>query len=67
MQSASGGTDVVTAFAVGSPILPVRPGELSGPSLGIALAAWDPAGRPVLGQTGESGSDPSAGPISRPA
>jgi acetoacetyl-CoA synthase len=53
VHSASGGTDVVTAFAGGAPILPVRPGELSGPSLGVALEAWDPAGRPVRGQTGE--------------
>ncbi|SFH13610.1 acetoacetate--CoA ligase [Streptomyces mirabilis] len=53
VQSASGGTEVVSAFAGGAPILPVRPGELSGPCLGVALEAWDPAGRPVHGQTGE--------------
>ena len=53
VQSTSGGTDVVTAFAGGAPILPVRPGELSGPCLGVALEAWDPAGTPVREQTGE--------------
>lgn len=53
VQSGSGGTDVVSGFAGGAPILPVSPGELSGPCLGVALEAWDPAGRPVRGQTGE--------------
>ena len=53
VQSTSGGTDVVTAFAGGAPVLPARPGELSGPCLGVALEAWDTGGRPVRGQTGE--------------
>jgi acetoacetyl-CoA synthetase len=53
VQSSSGGTDVVTAFAGGAPTLPVRPGEMSGPCLGVALEAWDPAGKPVRGETGE--------------
>lgn len=53
VQSSSGGTEVASAFAGGAPILPVRPGELSGPSLGVALEAWDPAGRALRGQTGE--------------
>ncbi|WP_328349326.1 hypothetical protein OG800_01355 [Streptomyces sp. NBC_00445] len=34
-------------------ILPVRHGELSGPSLGVTLEAWGPAGGPVRGQTAE--------------
>ena len=53
VQSSSGGTDVVTAFAGGAPMLPVRPGELSGPCLGVSLEAWDSDGRPVHGRTGE--------------
>lgn len=53
MQSASGGTGVATALVGGAPILPVRPGELSGPSLGVTLEAWGPAGGPVRGQTAE--------------
>jgi acyl-coenzyme A synthetase/AMP-(fatty) acid ligase len=53
VQSASGGTGVATALVGGAPILPVRPGELSGPSLGVTLEAWGPAGGPVRGQTAE--------------
>ncbi|MTD55628.1 acetoacetate--CoA ligase [Amycolatopsis pithecellobii] len=49
----SGGTDVVTAFAGPSPWLEVRPGELSGPCLGVALEAVDPDGAPVRDTVGE--------------
>ena len=37
VNSTSGGTDVVSAFAGGSPVVPVWPGELSAPCLGVAL------------------------------
>jgi acetoacetyl-CoA synthetase len=53
VDSTSGGTDVVSAFAGGSPIMPVRPGELSAPGLGVALDSWDEQGRPVRGAVGE--------------
>src|SRR5260370_779419 len=53
VNSTSGGTDVVTAFAGGSPIMAVRPGELSAPCLGVALDAWDERGQPVRGDVGE--------------
>ncbi|HYY18325.1 MAG TPA: AMP-binding protein, partial [Streptosporangiaceae bacterium] len=45
VNSTSGGTDVVSAFAGGSPIAPVWPGELSAPCLGVALDSWDSRGR----------------------
>jgi acetoacetyl-CoA synthetase len=51
--SASGGTDVVGAFALGSPIQAVVPGEISGPALGVALDAYDEAGRSVRATMGE--------------
>lgn len=51
--STSGGTDVVSAFAGGAPTLPVWPGELSAPCLGVALDAWDPTGRSLRGAMGE--------------
>lgn len=51
--SISGGTDVVSAFAGSAPGIPTRPGELAVPHLGVALDAWDPAGRPVRGEVGE--------------
>ena len=53
VNSTSGGTDVVSAFAGGSPLVPVWPGELSAPGLGVALDAWDARGRPVRGAVGE--------------
>ncbi|MGQ5635720.1 MULTISPECIES: acetoacetate--CoA ligase [unclassified Streptomyces] len=53
LASTSGGTDVVTAFAGSAPTTPVWAGELSAPQLGVALAAYDGAGRPVVDQVGE--------------
>jgi acetoacetyl-CoA synthetase len=51
--SISGGTDVVSAFVGAVPNVPVWPGELSRPCLGVALDAYDAAGRPVRGEVGE--------------
>jgi acetoacetyl-CoA synthetase len=53
LQSFSGGTDLCTGFVGGSPLLPVYAGELSCPCLGAAVAAYDPTGKPVVGQLGE--------------
>ncbi|WP_019932716.1 acetoacetate--CoA ligase [Nocardia sp. BMG111209] len=53
VNSVSGGTDVVAAFMGGTPTVPVWPGELSAPSLGVALDCWDEAGAPVRGEVGE--------------
>jgi len=53
VSSISGGTDVVSAFVGGAPTLPVWPGELSGPCLGVALDAYDEQGRPVRDAVGE--------------
>ena len=51
--STSGGTDVVSGFAGSAPTTPVWPGEISAPMLGVALAAWDPDGEPVVDEVGE--------------
>jgi acetoacetyl-CoA synthetase len=51
--SISGGTDVVSAFVGPAPNLPVWPGELSRPCLGVAVDAFDEEGRPVRGEVGE--------------
>ncbi len=51
--STSGGTDVCTAFVGGVPTLPVYEGELQARSLGAAVEAWDPDGRPLAGEVGE--------------
>ena len=53
VMSISGGTDVVTAFMGAVPTVPVWPGEISVPCLGVALDAFDEKGRPVRGQVGE--------------
>ncbi|MBL1083975.1 acetoacetate--CoA ligase [Streptomyces actinomycinicus] len=53
LASTSGGTDVVSGFAGSAPTTPVWAGELSAPNLGVALAAYDDAGRPVTDQVGE--------------
>ncbi|ANI42261.1 acetoacetate--CoA ligase [Mycolicibacterium vaccae] len=53
VASISGGTDVVSAFIGGARTVPVWPGELSAPYLGVALDAWDESGNPVRGEVGE--------------
>lgn len=53
VASISGGTDVVSAFIGGVRTVPVWPGELSAPFLGVALDAWDESGNPVRGEVGE--------------
>jgi acetoacetyl-CoA synthetase len=53
LGSLSGGTDVATGFIGSSPLLPVTAGELQRPMLGVAAAAWDEDGRPVVGELGE--------------
>ncbi|MEU1162876.1 acetoacetate--CoA ligase [Streptomyces sp. NPDC005921] len=53
LQSVCGGTDVCSALAGGSLLLPVRTGRIQCPALGVALAAWNPDGDPVLDEQGE--------------
>jgi acetoacetyl-CoA synthetase len=51
--STSGGSDICSSFVGSCPILPVYRGELQAPLLGVALAAFDPDGKPVFGEVGE--------------
>ena len=51
--STSGGTDMCTAFVGGVPTLPVYLGELQARSLGARIEAWDPDGKPLIGEVGE--------------
>jgi acetoacetyl-CoA synthetase len=53
LASMSGGTDVVSAFVGGCPLLPVHAGELQARSLGSHVEAFDEDGRSVIGRTGE--------------
>ena len=41
LSSISGGTDIVSCFALGSPTLPVIRGELQTKGLGMAVEVWD--------------------------
>jgi acetoacetyl-CoA synthetase len=51
--SISGGTDIVSCFALGSPMLPVRRGQLQCRGLGLAVDVFDAEGRGVCGLPGE--------------
>jgi len=53
LSSISGGTDIISCFALGNPIAPVWRGELQTRGLGMAVDVFDEAGHPVRGQTGE--------------
>ena len=53
LSSISGGTDIISCFALGSPVLPVRRGELQCRGLGMDVAVFDDEGRPVSGEKGE--------------
>ncbi len=53
LASISGGTDICACFLGGVPTLPVRRGELQGPMLGMDMATFDSAGRPVTGVPAE--------------
>ncbi|UQU63942.1 acetoacetate--CoA ligase [Couchioplanes caeruleus] len=53
LQSLSGGTDVCTGFVGGAPLLPVVEGVISCRALGARVEAYDPQGKPLIGQLGE--------------
>ncbi len=53
LSSISGGTDIVSCFALGSPVLPVYRGELQCRGLGLSVEIFDEAGRAVRGERGE--------------
>tara|TARA_R110000868_G_scaffold95941_12_gene263893 strand:- start:19466 stop:21562 length:2097 start_codon:yes stop_codon:yes gene_type:complete len=47
LSSISGGTDIVSCFALGNPTLPVWRGELQSKGLGMAVEVWDDEGQPI--------------------
>jgi acetoacetyl-CoA synthetase len=53
LASISGGTDIISCFALGNPLLPVHRGELQCRGLGMAVEVFDANGRPVWGVAGE--------------
>ena len=55
LSSISGGTDIVSCFALGNPTLPVWRGELQCRGLGMAVDVYDDDGRPVPAGTEQRG------------
>lgn len=45
LASISGGTDIISCFMLGNPILPVYTGEIQSPGLGMDIQAWDDEGQ----------------------
>lgn len=53
LASASGGTDLCTAFVTGSPLLPVRAGLIQCRALGAKVEAFDENGNAQINEVGE--------------
>jgi len=53
LASISGGTDIVSCFALGCPTRPVYRGELQCRGLGMSVEIFDERGQPLRGQRGE--------------
>ncbi|HEX7047547.1 MAG TPA: acetoacetate--CoA ligase [Gammaproteobacteria bacterium] len=53
LSSISGGTDIVSCFALGNPMLPVYEGELQCRGLGMAVEVFDEHGTPLRNGKGE--------------
>ncbi|TAG70453.1 MAG: acetoacetate--CoA ligase, partial [Burkholderiales bacterium] len=55
LASISGGTDIMSCFAIGNPVLPVRRGEMQCRALGMAVDVWDDAGESIAPGSSEMG------------
>jgi acetoacetyl-CoA synthetase len=53
LASITGGTDLLSCFALGCPIAPVRRGELQKRGLGMAVDVWQEENHPIVDQAGE--------------
>ncbi|HEX6997237.1 MAG TPA: acetoacetate--CoA ligase [Gammaproteobacteria bacterium] len=53
LASISGGTDIISCFALGNPLAPVYRGELQCRGLGMKVDVFDEDGRPLRGKPGE--------------
>ncbi|MCL6269895.1 acetoacetate--CoA ligase [Sansalvadorimonas sp. 2012CJ34-2] len=53
LSSISGGTDIISCFALGNPLRPVYPGQLQCRGLGMDVAFVDDRGEPVTEERGE--------------
>ena len=53
LGSISGGTDIISCFALSNPMLPVYKGELQSPGLGMDIDSFDPNGNSLINKKGE--------------
>jgi len=53
LSSISGGTDIISCFAGGNSLLPVRRGELQCLALGMQVQVFNDCGEAVIGESGE--------------
>ncbi len=53
LSSISGGTDIISCFVLGNPILPVYKGEIQCRGLGMDVDSFDENGNTVIGDKGE--------------
>ena len=53
LSSIAGGTDILSCFVLGNPVLPVRRGEIQCRGLGMAVEVFDDSGNPLVEQHGE--------------
>ena len=53
LSSISGGTDILSCFVGGCPVLPVYTGEIQARGLGMAVDIWNDAGQSVIEGKGE--------------
>jgi acetoacetyl-CoA synthetase len=53
LASISGGTDIISCFALGNPLLPVYRGEIQCRGLGMKVEALDEAGKSIISKKGE--------------
>ena len=53
LSSISGGTDIISCFALGDPTRPVYRGELQTRGFGMRVDVFDDEGQPVVGERGE--------------
>jgi acetoacetyl-CoA synthetase len=53
LSSITGGTDIISCFALGNPMLPVYPGELQCRGLGMKVECFDDDSRPLINEVGE--------------
>jgi acetoacetyl-CoA synthetase len=53
IASISGGTDIVSCFGLGCPLLPVYPGEIQCRGLGMSVDIFDEDGHSLRGEAGE--------------